>query len=627
MNRELEKADPAAGFEVDRNRLRALVDARIGLSSVAQPASKAPMRRRRPWIVGVAAFAAVFIVAVPFLLSRVGSGTALFPRLDTVSALPGVDAVVPLASGGVQTMGTDGESIWVMTALQNRLQRVSPSTGRIEDTFEIDGHVEGVVVGGGHVWLMSYDNGGEVLRFDVARGAVDKRVPLDGFPGFARWFGGRLFVSNDRGELVEISPAAEVVSTTRGVLKGDALGLLWVHDPTDGSIRSLSVDGSVGRYVMPGGTAEFGDLGLVRSVGEAGGYVWAIFGEASEDVGRFDPATGEFLPIHGGRWLHSLTEHNGAFWATSITDDLLIRIDPSTGELKRFAVPGKPGGLLSTDGTLWVLLHQPGSLIGLDTSKDLIEAGEEIVSVVGDSVSGAEHSLVCTVGGSDSESLDKARVDRRFAGLGPTIILETPSWISPGIWSVVQARLSAAGAVVCASGYSGGEATPEQRAADLEDALGRGRVLGPYLLVAAGDAAHTARVFADGRADLAAVVFVEPMPAGFQEYYDGLLGEEFVHPPWLDLDPAISETLGDLGSTPVVVIGHDPDDVFLSDQFIEASGKDKAQAVSDYWQQGLAFYADLSVDSRRIVASGTGLDGVFWFQPDLIVDAVLESIP
>ena len=85
-------------------------------------------------------------------------------------------------------MAVDGNTIWVMTALANELQRISAITGQVEETYTIDAYVEGVVVGGGYLWLRSYDNGGEVLRFDPNSGEVDLRIAV-GPPGLgAAWF-------------------------------------------------------------------------------------------------------------------------------------------------------------------------------------------------------------------------------------------------------------------------------------------------------------------------------------------------------------------------------------------------------------------------------------------------------
>lgn len=615
MNRLLESADPARGVKIDSERLRAKVDERIGLEPIARPL---PRRSMRPWAGVATGFAVVLAIAIPTLLN-VGE-SAGGPPIGAISDLPGVESVIPLASGGVQTMAIDGDDVWVVTALQSVLQRVSMISNQIVETFPIDGHVEGVISGNGYLWLLSYDNGGEVLRFEPDSGSVDRRIPLRGAPTFGRWFGERLFVGNDQGELVEISPGGELLGTTQGWLKGDGLGYLWLFDQEDGSLRSMSEDGTVGDFTIPENSEVLGGYESVRQVGAAGGYLWLIFGDYSESVVRFDPTTSELVPLHVGRWLHSLTEHDNALWMTSYSDGLLFEVDPETGAIGTYALPGQPGGVESVDGDLWVLLNQPGSLLRIDPSADLVEMGPVVASLTSGASQTSPHNLTCTLGGVDSGTLEKAQVDHDFTGLGPTVVMEGPSWISGGIWSVVQAQID--GQVVCVSGHTGDAGTAEQRAADLGSALERAGIPGPYELVAAGDGVHTVRLFAQGREDVRGVLLVEPMPIGFQDYYDDLLGEDFGHPNWLDLDRGLSDSLAGFGDVPLVILGHEPDAVFLNDRFVDTYGEETAQAASEYWEEGLDYYAGLSTESHRVTVSDTGFEGVLWFRPDLILKEI-----
>ena len=619
MTELLERSDPAAGLQADRARLREFVDERIGLS--APVTTKAPIRYRS-WLVAAGTFAIVLGVAIPSLLLD-GPPPNFNPESLGTSELPGVQTVVPLASGGVQTMAVDNKTIWVMTALQGELQQVSADSGRVEASYEIDAHVEGLIVGGGYIWLASYDNGGEILRFDPASGSVDKRIALGGSPGFARWFGERLVVNNDRSELLEIDRNGEVVATRAGTFKGEGLGYLWILDPSDGSMQSMEEGGLVGEIVIPGNGPAAGDLTRVRAVGEAGGYLWLIFGDSSANVVRFDVTTGELLPLPVGRWIHSLVEHNELLWLTSHSDHLLISVDPDTGEIHRYPVPGKPGGLLVADGDLWVALYQPGQLVRIDTDADLVEAGEEVTGSAGGPVPGPQHVLSCTLGGVNEETIQRVRVNGDFSGLGPTVILEPYDWLDYGVWSVVQAQLANQGYVVCAHGYSSGEATPEQRAADLEMSLTENQIPGPYLLVSVTDGVHALRVFADGRDDIAGVVLVDPMPIGFGSFHDELVPDA-AHPPWPDLDPSISASLGNLGDVPLVVIAQDPDAMFRHDAYAAAFGADTAEAESSYWQRGLDFYSGLSTDSETVIAASTAFERIIWDNPELVLDGVIS---
>ncbi|HEX2368832.1 MAG TPA: hypothetical protein VHM94_06315, partial [Acidimicrobiia bacterium] len=491
----LKRADPASGVEPDALRLRAKVDEMIGLYPRLVPA---PSRAGRPWLVAVASLAAVAVIALPILLSR-ETPSVFDPRFDGIAELPGVDAVVPLASGGIQTLAVDGDTIWVMTGLANELQRISGVSGEVEATFPIDGQVEGVEVGSGYVWLMSHDNGGELLRFDPVAGAVDKVISIGGLPGGGAWFGDGLWISNEEGELFRVSAKGEIVAAGTGDIKGEGLGYLWVNDPETGLISSLAEDGTRGQVVIPteSGLATADGWG-VRSVTESGGRLWLMDGDYpwGTNLSTFDLNTGELSSFGSLTFgLHSMTTFDGSLWVSSHTDHLLIRVDPVTGEMRNYPLPGKAGGLVEADGSLWVVLNHPGVLVRLDPTSELIEQAV----IVHDDWNRFPHRLLCTGSGE--------------AG-GPTIILEPSDWIDYGSWSVIQAQLSSSH-LVCVNGYVEGEAAPAKRAADLNGALTSSGIQGPYVLVASGDGVHSTRLFASGRDDIAGVVLVDPMPVGF----------------------------------------------------------------------------------------------------------------
>jgi pimeloyl-ACP methyl ester carboxylesterase len=600
----LNRADPAAGLEPDRASIRAKVDERIGMAAPLRPPQPV---FRRPWLVAAGTFAVVMAFTLPILLRE--DSSVHVPDLGEVETLPGVTAAVPLASGGLQVMDVDGDTIWVMTTLQNLLQEVSAQGGEIEASYTIDARVEVVVTGGGHVWLISPDDGGQVLRFDPQSEIVDRTITIGGTPGWANWLGDSLWVGTEDGQVHRISAEGEIVSTVPGELKGgEGLGYLWVNDAGTDLISSLSDDGQVGEVVVPTerGLDTMSGSGI-RQVAEAGGRLFLLDGDHpwGTNLNVFDPESGQFDAFASLTFgLLDLIEFDGYLWVTSNTDHLLIRIDPSTGEQHRYPMPGKPGGLAVADDDLWMTLYQPGALIRLDTDADLTETS----TIVADDWSRFPHRLLCTGPEEGGE---------------PTVILQPTDWMDYGSWSVIQAELSSEGHLVCSTGYVEGETTPEQQAADLQAGLTEAGIEGPYVLVAAFDGVHATRLFAEGRDDLTGVILVDPIPVGFQDFYDGLL-PGFGHPPWLDIDSGVSASLDGFGGLPLRIVEQDPESVFLSQRFVEGAGREAAETVNDYWQEGLDFYAGLSSDSRSVVAPGTGLDMVIWDQPDLLIDLIIS---
>ena len=287
----------------------------------------------------------VILVAVPFLLPQESSFYE--PQLDGIAEMPGIDSVTPLASGGIQTMAVDGDTIWVVTGLPDVLQEIDSGSGDIRATYLTGGHVEGVVVGGGYVWLMSYENGGEVLRFDPQAEAIDANVPIGGMPGWANWFGDALWLSNDQGELLQISADGEVLSTRPGELKGgEGLGYLWVNVPDTDLISSLSEDGTIGEIVIPTETGLDTMSGAgVRQVAEAAGKLYLLDGDYpfGTNLSVFDPDTGELQLCEP----HLRVARPDRVRRVSL-GHLAHRSSPDSsrsvsGEMVRYPMPGKAG--------------------------------------------------------------------------------------------------------------------------------------------------------------------------------------------------------------------------------------------------------------------------------------------
>ena len=596
----MEIADPARDQSIDSAALRQKVDQKIaGLETLDSLTGK------RPLTYVLAGFLALFVaLSVPVLLRQQADDGVPRPT-GGPAALPGIQTAVSLASGGVQTGAVDGNTIWMVTALAGQLQKIDANTGELLTSYGIDGHVEGLILGADHLWLLSYSNEGEVLRIDPTTGAVDLRVRVGGLPLGAAWFAGNLWVSNDRSEMFRISPDGEVLSTQPGAVKGTGLGFLWINDPTTDLIVTVSTDGTVGEIVIPTDGRRTVTGAEVREVTQAGGDLWLSSGEpTSTAVLRYDPQTGSLdpLPVAVGSW--SPREFNGFLWLTSRFDNVLVRVDPSSGATEQYPLPGRPGGLLIADGALWVALYQPGSLMRLDVNA-LIETGPIVVSGGSNG-----HHLVCYAGAPTSDG-------------GPTIILEGEAWANYGYWSVVQSLIAHRGYRACADGYLADDSRePGQRAADLARDLDGLNITGPYVLVGAGDGVHTVRLFAENRSDVVGVVLVDPIPIGFESFYDNQIGDS-QHPPWLDLQTKLSDSLTGLSSVPLVVIGQSPTAVYGTEEFIDFSG---GTEVRDFWQDGLSFYEGLSSASRSVTSANNGLTGIVWHEPDLIVRQTLSLV-
>ncbi|HKY48874.1 MAG TPA: hypothetical protein VJQ79_12915, partial [Acidimicrobiia bacterium] len=423
MNDLLQRIDPAVGSVIDSESLRARVDERLGLAGTLSPV---PVRVRRRWQAAAATFAIVLAIFVPVMLSRQGATRENFAFEQAAYQVPGVEAVLQeSAGGGVRTFALDGDTLWVTSALARRLTRVDVANNLVERSYLIDAYVEGVTVGGGYLWLLSYDNGGEVLRFDPGLGVVDSAIPLGAEPGGMKWYADRLWVSNTDGQLLQISVDGVIESTAPGELVGMAFGSLWVIDPETRMLQDYTSAG-------PGNVAIPTEGMLVGHVIEGAGYLWVLERDLSivGSVHRYDLDGGEPTSVRVGYGAHSMVELAGSIWIASIWDETVTRIDAATAEVLSVSpMPGRTGALAAADGSLWVSFYQPGLLVRVDPEAELMEIGDVVVDEVVDG-----YRFLCTGGGD-----------------GPTILLDPEWWIGPGSWSVIQAQLSSE-ALVCSHG-------------------------------------------------------------------------------------------------------------------------------------------------------------------------------
>lgn len=605
----LAELDPAREIAVDRDAFRSKVEEKLH-TTVRVPYNSTSVRR--PWLRAVVVLAAALAAFLPLSLLDRGPEPRYVPVLESPGDLAAADATISLEGGGVKTTAVDGSTIWVMNALQQRLDRIDATTLEFEVRYEIDAYVEGVQLGGGYVWLSSYDDGGELLRFDPAVGRVDLTIPTSGAP-VKHWFGDRLWFSDADG-LHYLSDDGQVVAVGSGQIKGTGLGYMWIFDPETEAIRAIGADGGDTGLQIPAGTPPLGNrLESVREVAEVEGYVWLLADDQDmlgSSLTRFDPSTGELLPLPLVPGLIDIAGHGGHLWATSLYEDLLIRVDVVTGDHELYPLPGRPGPVFGVGDELWLGLYQPGALVRIDPTRAQL-SGERVVDLTIDG-----DRLLCTAGIGDVGSGGPA---------GPTVVLDANSWIGYGSWSVVQAELSARGVTSCAFGSLGAEPPPAEAAAALSDLLDAGNLRGPFVLVAALDGVHSTRLFAEGRGDVDGIVLVDPTPVGFQDFYNRML-PGWGHPPWSDLDEEVSAGLSSMGDTPIVVIQQDSERFFLNPVVVDEIGEEPATELLDFYESGIAFYLGLSSNSELVTASSSAFDGILWEEPVLVAEQVIATI-
>ncbi|MEX2652454.1 MAG: hypothetical protein WD473_08440 [Acidimicrobiia bacterium] len=593
--------------EQDATRLRAAVADRIEGGGVRlRPAPQRPGGRRLT-LVGVGVFALVIVIFIPVYLAQRPKPIVDAATEDTLRDLPGVQDVIRVGSaGGVRTSAIDGDTMWVVSSNDHELYRVDLPSGTVQETYPLEGYIEGVSVSGGYVWLNSYENGGEVLRFDPETGLTDLiSVPEPVTSGIR--VGDELWRTTENGGLLVIDDSGVVTEQQLpsglegGALIGYVDGYVWMV--VEGGVAKVNPDG-LGFEVMPyEGAVPFYRpfLSSPRWVIDVNGVPWVLDTERNAVV-RIDEFSSDGEAVSSvpvGRFPHSGVYADGYLWVTSYDDYTLSKVNPETMEVESVTpFPGRPSGLEYAEGSLWVFLYQSGFLVRLDPGAELQNLDVTFDEVV---------------------NIDDRQLRLRCSGAGdPLVILDADVDLGAGSWSVVQAGLSA-DHEVCSfdrSGtYSAQAVAPagsaEQQVSDLMTALGEmGLADRRFIFVAHGEAVADTQAFALAFGEqLDGVVLVDPTPADFAKYPDDS-GDRFPY-----------EGSGDFGDTPLVVIGHDMDVTFRSSQFIAGQGAKRAEEVSTKWQEGLAGYAALSTNSTQLLAEGSN-HSIPWERPQMIVDAV-----
>lgn len=597
---------------VDSERLRAEIADRIeGRSTQLRPAPDRPSGRRLT-LVGVGVFALVIVVFIPVYLARQPKPAVDLATEDTLRGLPGVQDVVRVgAVGGVRTSAIDGDTMWVVSSNDHELYRIDIPSGTVEETFPLDGYVEGVSVSGGYVWMTSYENGGEILRFDPQIGVTDP-ISLPDLPHSGVRVEDRLWITNEGGQLFFVEADGAVTEPELpeglpdGALIGYADGYVWMV--VEGGLVRIASDGLSFEEMAYEGASPFAKpfLSSPRWVVDGDGGPWLLDTKlnALVRIDEFTPGGEAVTSVPVGRFPHSAVYADGYVWVTSYDDYTLSKVDAATMEVEAVTpLPGRPSGLEFTDGSLWVFLYQSGFLVRIDPDAELQNLEVTVDQIV---------------------DIEDRQLRLRCSGAGdPLVILDADVDLGAGSWSMVQAGLSAQ-SEVCSFDRSGSYAVQDAAPAgdaDLQtDDLMTALLLelGPsdrrFIYVAHGEGVATAQAFAAQFGDqVSGVVLVDPPPVDFAKYADDT-GGRFPY-----------EGPSDFGDTPLVVIGHDLNVTFLSSQYIATQGAEQSEARSTLWRDGLAGYAALSTDSTQVIAEGSN-HAIPWERPQLIIDAVTDLL-
>ena len=133
-------------------------------------------------------------------------------------------------------------------------------------------------------------------------------------------------------------------------------------DPATGAV----VASFPGEQLWYGGSDAFSDGVLGLAISQDGVWTASALGR----VARIDPSSNTValsVDMNDVSGLDDIAVGEGAVWALSASDDVVIRIDPSTGEeMGRIGVGRTPTAVAAGAGAVWVTSLRDGTLTRID---------------------------------------------------------------------------------------------------------------------------------------------------------------------------------------------------------------------------------------------------------------------
>jgi DNA-binding beta-propeller fold protein YncE len=353
----------------------------------------APTRLRRPprraphWqaLVVAVAFAAA---ACTDAADTGGIPRSTQPPTPTSTSVPAFDrgrfaAVIPLP--GARSMAVADGMLWVLAA--DTVVRIDPATNAVVDEpLRVPAHAEGIAVGEGALWVASVAPGDlgapgkdAVTRIDLATGRRVAAVTVGRAPLDLAATPGAVWVTNSGGggdSVARIDPKANrlVGRPVRTGASPQSLavggGSLWVanHDA-----RTVTrIDQRSGKVM-----ADIPVPSEPHRIAHGAGAAW-VGNWHDNSVSRIDPTTNRVVgsPIPIGFHAGNLVVGAGGVWVTSdyradaaAEDVVVVRVDPQNNRaVETIAVGGHPIDVAAAEGTVWVSVANPGTVLRIAAS-------------------------------------------------------------------------------------------------------------------------------------------------------------------------------------------------------------------------------------------------------------------
>jgi YVTN family beta-propeller protein len=265
-----------------------------------------------------------------------GTLSRIDPATNTVVATVTVGPSGGIGGNGVPLwlVAYEGQ-LWTTNGADEQIVRVDPATNTVAQTIPMlvgtttdAPRPGGLTVDSSGVWASDHD-GGHLVHFDAATGAVLAELPVDQPGSLASGYGSIWVVSGQGGRLItRVDP---VTNTVVGEIP--VTGNVWVMQIVDDAVWCIGGDGDLFRIDPATNTlTQTIDTGLPSSHGSliTAAGIW-VGGNLHDGLVRIDPATGEHsrvIDLDNGN-VTSAIEYDGSVWVAHPFSNVVVRIEPT----------------------------------------------------------------------------------------------------------------------------------------------------------------------------------------------------------------------------------------------------------------------------------------------------------
>ena len=268
---------------------------------------------------------------------HVWAGAFRSDRLTAIDPASGkvVRRLRPEIGEGLRELAVSGGVLWVLNARAQRVLRVNARTGEPAGApIELPGVPTAMACDGKTLWValrvQNYGGGDDLLRFDVATGALEETLPV-------RDFVTSMIVA--RGALWMVTPRP----TT-----------LVRHDLATGKRRRIKLGG-----------------GQPSDIAYGRGAIWATLADADQLV-RVDPRTFNMATVAVGREPAGIAVRGREIWVANRASSTLTRVDAGSGRLRaeELEVPLNPSAIAVAGRGVWTGSLATGRVVEVASATD-----------------------------------------------------------------------------------------------------------------------------------------------------------------------------------------------------------------------------------------------------------------